>query len=140
WRIMSLMSDYEEARGHFGAETKKILDLSKIEAQSRNHLYIGTEHLLLGLLKLKENKIVRFFTNLGFHYELTSQEVEIAVGTGPEIQNKSENYTLTPRARMIMIIAYRESVNQRQNEIRLGHVLIALLIEPNGSAAKVLKA
>ena len=70
----------------FTNRAKQVIKLSKKEAQRLNHNYLGTEHVLLGLLKLGQGIAVNVLRNLGVEYETILSEVEKLVGFGPEIQ------------------------------------------------------
>ncbi len=112
--------------------------MAKKEAQRLNHNYLGTEHLLLGLLKLGQGVAVNVLRNLGLDFESVRQEVERLVGYGPEIQVYGDP-ALTGRVKKVFEYANEEATNLGHNYVGTEHLLLGLLRQTDGVAAQVLE-
>ena len=122
----------------FTNRAKQVIKLAKKEAQRLNHNYLGTEHILLGLLKLGQGVAVNVLRNLGLDFDIVRQEVERLVGYGPEIQVYGEP-ALTGRVKKVFEFANEEAANLGHNYVGTEHLLLGLLRQTDGVAAQVLE-
>ena len=122
----------------FTNRAKQVIKLAKKEAQRLNHNYLGTEHLLLGLLKLGQGVAVNVLRNLGLDFETVRQEVERLVGYGPEIQVYGDP-ALTGRVKKVFEYANEEASSLGHNYVGTEHLLLGLLRQSDGVAAQVLE-
>lgn len=110
--------------------------LAQEEARDLRHNYIGTEHLLLGLLREDEGLGGKALVSVGMDLETTRSEVERRVGKGPE--EPHGHIPFTPRAKKVLELALRQSMKLTHNYIGTEHVLLGLLAEGEGVAAQIL--
>ncbi len=122
----------------FTNRAKQVIKLAKKEAQRMNHNYLGTEHILLGLLKLGQGIAVNVLKNMNIEYEPVRQEVEKIVGFGPEIQLYGDP-ALTGKVKKVIEYANEEAVNLNHNYVGTEHLLLGLLRQTDGVAAQVLE-
>lgn len=122
----------------FTNRAKQVIKLAKKEAQRLNHNYLGTEHLLLGLLKLGQGVAVNVLRNLGLDYDTVRQEVERLVGYGPEIQVYGDP-ALTGRVKKVFEFSNDEAAALGHNYVGTEHLLLGLLRQNDGVAAQVLE-
>lgn len=122
----------------FTNRAKQVIKLAKKEAQRLNHNYLGTEHVLLGLLKLGQGIAVNVLRNLNLDYEIIRAEVERIVGFGPEIQVYGDP-ALTGKVKKVFEYANEEAGNLNHNYVGTEHLLLALLRQTDGVAAQVLE-
>ncbi len=122
----------------FTNRAKQVIKLAKKEAQRLNHNYLGTEHVLLGLLKLGQGVAVNVLRNLTIDFEMVRSEVEKVVGYGPEIQVYGEP-SLTGKVKKVFEFANEEAVNLNHNYVGTEHLLLGLLRQTDGVAAHVLE-
>lgn len=122
----------------FTNRAKQVIKLAKKEAQRLNHNYLGTEHLLLGLLKLGQGVAVNVLRNLSIDFETVRGEVERLVGYGPEIQVYGDP-ALTGRVKKVFEFANEEAASLGHNYVGTEHLLLGLLRETDGVAAQVLE-
>lgn len=122
----------------FTNRAKQVIKLAKKEAQRLNHNYLGTEHILLGLLKLGQGVAVNVLRNLSIDFETVRQEVERLVGYGPEIQVYGDP-ALTGRVKKVFEFANEEAANLGHNYVGTEHLLLGLLRQTDGVAAQVLE-
>ena len=121
----------------FTERARKVLTLSQEEAQRFNHNYIGTEHILLGLIKEGDGVAVKVLTGLGVELEKIRQAVEASIGRGEK--TVSGEIGLTPRAKRVIELAVDEARRLHHNYIGTEHLLLGLLREGEGVAAGVLE-
>ncbi len=131
------MSD--EAMSNFTPRAQQVLALARKEADRLNHNFLGTEHLLLGLIKLGQGVAVNVLQKMGLDLETVRMEVEKQVGTGPD-QKMIGNIPYTPRVKKVIALAQREAKNLNHTYVGTEHLLLGLLREGDGVAAKVLRA
>lgn len=112
--------------------------LARKEADRFNHAYVGTEHLLLGLIKLGQGVAVNVLERMGLELESVRQEVEKEVGSGPP-QKSSGNIPYTPRVKKVLALANKEAKSLNHSYVGTEHLLLGLLREGEGVAARVLK-
>ena len=130
------MSD--EAMNNFTPRAQQVLALARKEADRFNHNFVGTEHLLLGLIKLGQGVAVNVLQKLGLDLETVRMEVEKQVGTGPD-QKMIGNIPYTPRVKKVLALAAKEAKNLSHTYVGTEHILLGLLREGDGVAARVLK-
>lgn len=122
----------------FTNRAKQVIKLAKKEAQRMNHNYLGTEHILLGLLKLGQGIAVNVLRNLTIEYDTVRQEVEKLVGFGPEIQLHGDP-ALTGKVKKVIEFANEEAQALGHNYVGTEHLLLGLLRQTDGVAAQVLE-
>ncbi|GAB4226261.1 MAG: ATP-dependent Clp protease ATP-binding subunit [Chlamydiales bacterium] len=122
----------------FTNRAKQVIKLAKKEAQRLNHNYLGTEHVLLGLLKLGQGVAVNVLRNLNIDFETVRDEVEKLVGFGPEIQVYGDP-ALTGKVKKVFDYANEEAANLNHNYVGTEHLLLGLLRQTDGVAAQVLE-
>ena len=122
----------------FTNRAKQVIKLAKKEAQRLNHNYLGTEHVLLGLLKLGQGVAVNVLRNLNIDFETVRAEVEKVVGFGPEIQVYGDP-ALTGKVKKVFEYANEEASNLNHNYVGTEHLLLGLLRQTDGVAAQVLE-
>jgi ATP-dependent Clp protease ATP-binding subunit ClpC len=130
------MSD--EAMQNFTPRAQQVLALARKEADRFNHNFVGTEHLLLGLIKLGQGVAVNVLQKMGLDLETVRMEVEKQVGTGPD-QKVIGNIPYTPRVKKVLALAAREAKALNHTYVGTEHILLGLLREGDGVAARVLK-
>src|ERR1700733_10651399 len=131
------MSD--EAMSNFTPRAQQVLALARKEADRFNHNFLGTEHLLLGLIKLGQGVAVNVLQKMGLDLETVRMEVEKQVGTGPD-QKMIGNIPYTPRVKKVLALASKEAKNLNHTYVGTEHILLGLLREGDGVAAKVLRS
>lgn len=122
----------------FTNRAKQVIKLAKKEAQRLNHNYLGTEHVLLGLLKLGQGVAVNVLRSLNIDFETVRTEVEKLVGFGPEIQVYGDP-ALTGKVKKVFEYANEEAANLNHNYVGTEHLLLGLLRQTDGVAAQVLE-
>jgi ATP-dependent Clp protease ATP-binding subunit ClpC len=130
------MSD--ESMSNFTPRAQQVLALARKEADRFNHNFLGTEHLLLGLIKLGQGVAVNVLQKMGLDLETVRMEVEKQVGTGPD-QKMIGNIPYTPRVKKVLALASKEAKALNHTYVGTEHILLGLLREGDGVAAKVLK-
>jgi len=123
----------------FTARARKVLVLAQEEARYFNHNYIGTEHLLLGLLREEEGVAAQALSSLNVTEDKVRKEVEAIVGIvelGEE--ETSAQAPFTPRSKKVLELALREALQLGHNYIGTEHILLALVREGEGLAAHIL--
>src|SRR6266545_1676137 len=130
------MSD--EAMNNFTPRAQQVLALARKEADRFNHNFVGTEHLLLGLIKLGQGVAVNVLQKMGLDLETVRMEVEKQVGTGPD-QKVIGNIPYTPRVKKVLALASKEAKALNHTYVGTEHILLGLLREADGVAARVLK-
>ena len=132
------MSDQPEATNNFTPRAQQVLALARKEADRFNHNFVGTEHLLLGLIKLGQGVAVNVLQKLGLDLETVRMEVEKQVGTGPD-QKMIGSIPYTPRVKKVLALAGKEAKALNHTYVGTEHILLGLLREGDGVAARVLK-
>lgn len=122
----------------FTNRAKQVIKLAKKEAQRLNHNYLGTEHVLLGLLKLGQGIAVNVLRNFNLDYDTVRAEVERLVGFGPEIQVYGDP-ALTGKVKKVFEFSNEEAAALNHNYVGTEHLLLALLRQADGVAAQVLE-
>lgn len=124
-------------RNNFTSRVQKVIRFSKEEAMRLGHDYIGTEHLLLGILKEGEGIAVKILKNLNMDLEKLKQRLEEASGPAGGMMTLG-NLPLSKRAEKVLKITYLEAKNFKSDIIGTEHLLLSLLKEKEGLAAQVL--
>ncbi len=122
----------------FTERARKVLSLSQEEAQSFNHDYIGTEHILLGLVREGEGVAAKVLTSLGVELDKLRSAVEYIIGRGEK--GVTGEIGLTPRAKRVIELAVDEARRLNHNYIGTEHLLLGLLREEEGVASGVLES
>ena len=123
---------------NFTPRAQQVLALARKEADRFNHNYVGTEHLLLGLIKLGQGVAVNVLQKMSMDLETVRMEVEKQVGSGPETQSQG-NIPYTPRVKKVLALAGKEAKALNHSYVGTEHILLGLLREGDGVAARVLK-
>jgi ATP-dependent Clp protease ATP-binding subunit ClpC len=123
---------------NFTPRAQQVLALARKEADRFNHNYVGTEHLLLGLIKLGQGVAVNVLQKMGLDLETVRMEVEKQVGSGPETKMVG-NIPYTPRVKKVLALAGKEAKSLNHSYVGTEHILLGLLREGEGVAARVLK-
>ncbi len=123
---------------NFTPRAQQVLALARKEADRFNHNYVGTEHLLLGLIKLGQGVAVNVLQKMGLDLETVRMEVEKQVGSGPETKMVG-NIPYTPRVKKVLALAGKEAKALNHSYVGTEHILLGLLREGEGVAARVLK-
>ncbi len=123
----------------FTENVKQVMKLAREESARLGHNYIGTEHLLLGIIKDGKGKAVAVLTNLGLSLETVKQSVEDYVTTSGGTMTIGE-VPYTPRAKQILEVAANEAKEMKTQFIDVEHLLLALLKDKEGVAAQILAA
>jgi ATP-dependent Clp protease ATP-binding subunit ClpC len=124
---------------NFTPRAQQVLALARKEADRFNHNYVGTEHLLLGLIKLGQGVAVNVLQKMGLDLETVRMEVEKQVGSGPETKMVG-NTPYTPRVKKVLALAGKEAKALQHSYVGTEHILLGLLREGEGVAARVLKS
>ena len=123
---------------NFTPRAQQVLQLARKEADRFNHNYVGTEHLLLGLIKLGQGVAVNVLQKMGLDLETVRTEVEKQVGSGPETK-MTGSIPYTPRVKKVLALASKEAKTLNHSYVGTEHILLGLLREGEGVAAQVLK-
>jgi ATP-dependent Clp protease ATP-binding subunit ClpA len=120
----------------FTDRARQVVALAGEEARILNHDYIGSEHILLGLIREGDGLAARSLESLGISLEAVRRQVEEIIGRGQ--QAPSGHIPFTPRAKKVLELSLRESLQLGHNYIGTEHILLGLLREGDGVAAQVL--
>ena len=123
---------------NFTPRAQQVLALARKEADRFNHSYVGTEHLLLGLIKLGQGVAVNVLERMGLDLESVRMEVEKEVGSGTG-QKISGSIPYTPRVKKVLALANKEAKALNHSYVGTEHILLGLLREGEGVAARVLR-
>jgi dihydroneopterin aldolase len=120
----------------FTHRARKVVVLAQEEARRFNHNYVGTEHLLMGLLRLDEGIASRVLGSLDVTAEAAREQIEEIVGYGEEGMGVQAPFT--PRSKKVLELALREAMRLDHNYIGTEHLLLGLVRESEGVASRVL--
>jgi hypothetical protein len=120
----------------FTERARQVVVLAQEEARTLKHNYIGTEHILLGLLREEEGLAARVLESLEITVERVRGQVVRIVGSGEEVT--SGQIPFTPRAKKVLELALREALSLGHNYIGTEHILLGLVRENEGVAARIL--
>jgi ATP-dependent Clp protease ATP-binding subunit ClpA len=143
WKTLAAASagegeDSVESLPNFTPRAQQVLALARKEADRFHHNFVGTEHLLLGLIKLGQGVAVNVLQKLGLDLETVRLEVEKQVGTGPD-QKMLGNIPYTPRVKKVLALAAREARALNHTYVGTEHLLLGLLRDRDGVASRVLQ-
>ncbi|MEN8661776.1 MAG: ATP-dependent Clp protease ATP-binding subunit [Lentimonas sp.] len=128
-----------EPMNNFTPRAQQVLALARKEADRFHHNYVGTEHLLLGLINLGQGVAVNVLQKMGLDLQTVRSAVEKQVGTGPE-SKPSGNIPYTPRVKKVLALAGKEAKALNHSYVGTEHILLGLLREGEGVAARVLRS
>src|SRR5690349_12545053 len=134
WR--TAREEHEGMFERFTDRARRVVVLAQEEARMLNHNYIGTEHILLGLIHEGEGVAAKALESLGISLEGVRQQVEEIIGQGQ--QAPSGHIPFTPRAKKVLELSLREALQLGHNYIGTEHILLGLIREGEGVAAQVL--
>jgi len=120
----------------FTDRARGVVVLAEEEARILNHDYIGTEHILLGLIHEGDGVAAKTLESLGISLQAVRQEVEETIGQGEQVP--SEGIAFTPRAKKVFELSLRESLQLGQHCVGPEHILLGLIREGDGLASQVL--
>ncbi len=120
----------------FTDRARRVVVLAQEEARLLNHNYIGTEHLLLGLVHETDGVAARALVSLGISLDAVRQQVRQIIGEGGS--SPAGHIPFTPRAKKVLELSLREALALKHNYIGTEHILLGLIREGEGVAAQVL--
>ncbi|MBS1898887.1 MAG: NDP-hexose 4-ketoreductase, partial [Actinobacteria bacterium] len=120
----------------FTDRARRVVVLAQEEAKMLNHNYIGTEHILLGLIHEGEGAAAKALESLGISLESVREQVQDIIGQGQ--QQPTGHIPFTPRAKKVLELSLREALQLGHNYIGTEHILLGLIREGEGVAAQVL--
>ncbi len=123
---------------NYTSNALKLLGKARQESDRLNHNFIGTEHLLLGLIRIEASMAAQVLKNANISLEFVCMEVERLVGMGPD-QKMIGDAPRTPRVKKVLDLAKKEAVTFKSAKIDTEHILLALLKENDGTAARALR-
>jgi len=115
------------------------LEFARAEAPRLNHDFIGTEHVLLGLLKSHSSIVPNVMHRLGVEFEIIRVEIEKIIGPGVPLPRVAAEIPYTPRATRALALAVKEADELHQSQVSPEHIFLGLIKEGSGVAAIVLK-
>jgi ATP-dependent Clp protease ATP-binding subunit ClpC len=121
----------------FTDRARRVVVLAQEAARMLNHNYIGTEHILLGLIYEEEGVAAKALDSLGISPDAVRQQVEEIIGQGQSVP--TGHIPFTPRAKKVLELSLREALELGHNYIGTEHILLGLLREGEGVAAQVLE-
>src|SRR5215211_7290338 len=125
----------ESGNFNFTPRAQQVLALARMEADRFGHNFIGTEHLLLSLIRLGQGTAVQVLTKMGLQLESVRAEVEKQVGTCPD-QKVIGYIPCTPRVKKVLSFAAKEAKILNHTYVGTEHILLGLLLEGDGVAAR----
>ncbi len=120
----------------FSDSARKVLTLAQDEAHRLNHSYIGTEHILLGLVREGDGVAGRTLNGLGFDLNKVRSAVEVIIGRGDSLL--VGNMTLAPRVKKVLELAVDEARQLKNDRVDTEHLLLGIVSEGEGIAAGIL--
>ena len=120
----------------FTEKAEKAIKLAKEIAKDFKHNYIGTEHILLGLMKEDTGVAYKVLTIQGITAQMISDKIEEMFGVG--VENEVKMIGFTPRAKRILEVAFHEAKGHKQEYIGTEHILLAIMREPDCIAVRLL--
>jgi ATP-dependent Clp protease ATP-binding subunit ClpC len=120
----------------FTDRSRRVVALAQEEARMLDHGWLGTEHILLGLIREGDGTGARALESLGISLDAVREQVEEIIGRGQQVP--SGHIPFTPRAKKVLALSLRESLQLGHNYIGTEHILLGLLREGDGVAAQVL--
>jgi ATP-dependent Clp protease ATP-binding subunit ClpA len=138
-RIVTEVVAFRQVFKRFTERTRQVVVLAQEEARALGHEYLGTEHILLGLLRDEEGVAGRILAQLGVTADEVRAEVSQSVGPGKGGAATGQ-IPFTPRAKKVLELALREALSLGHNFIGTEHVLLGLVHENDGVAARILES
>ncbi len=132
-------SPAEETMSNFTPRAQQVLALARKEADRFNHNFVGTEHLLLGLIRLGQGVAVNVLHKMGLNLETVRSDVEKMIGAGADQQQMTGNIPYTPRVKKVLALAAKEAKALHHTYVGTEHIFLGLLGEGDGVAARVLQ-
>src|SRR4029077_7507692 len=129
----SLVRPSQENFSNFTPRAQEAVALSRKEAERLNHNFVGTEHLLLGLIALDQGTAVTVLRKMELNLELVRAEVQKQVGNGPD-QKITGTIPFTPRVKKVIALASKEAKALNHTYVGTEHILLGLLREGDGVA------
>jgi ATP-dependent Clp protease ATP-binding subunit ClpA len=123
---------------NFSPRAQQVLALARKESDRFQHNFVGTEHLLLGLIRVGQGTAVTVLGKMGLDLEIVRTEVENQIGTGPD-RKTIGNIPYTPRVKKVLSLAAKEARALNHTYVGTEHILLGLLLEGDGVAPRVLK-
>jgi len=127
----------DQSLRNFSPRAQQVLALARKEADRLHHHFVGTEHVLLGIVSLAQGTAVTVLGRMGVNLETVRVEVEKSVGTGPD-EKIVGNIPYTPRVKKALSLAAKQAVALNHTYVGTEHILLGLLLEGDGVAARVL--
>jgi ATP-dependent Clp protease ATP-binding subunit ClpC len=127
-----------ETSCNFTPRAQQVLALARKEAERFNHNFVGTEHLLLGLIALGQGVAVNVLKERGLDLVNVRAKIEKLVGYGPD-QRIVGNIFYSPHVKKVLALAVKEARNLKHTYVGTEHILLGLMREGDGLAARVLK-
>ena len=138
WEALNTpMPQSELGPANFTPRAMQVLALARKESERLQHNFVGTEHVLLGLIALGQGTAVNVLQKAGVDLDVVRQEVEKHVGAGPD-QKTVGNIPYTPRVKKVLALAAKEAKALNHTYVGTEHILLGLLREGDGVAARVL--
>jgi ATP-dependent Clp protease ATP-binding subunit ClpC len=126
--------------GLWSPAVKQCFETACVEAERFHHDFVGTEHVLLGLLESNDGIVSKVLGKMGVSRETVRAEIEIIVGSGPQLQSTPGHAPVcTPRANKALRLAMKEARVLQRERVDAEHIFLGLLLEGGGVAALVLK-
>ena len=122
----------------FTDRARRVIVLAQLEARELNHNYIGTEHILLALIREGDGLAAGALTAMGISLDAVRQAVEDIIGRGTQPPPESGHIPFTPQAKKVLELSLREALQLGSDYIGTEHILLALIREGDGVAAQVL--
>ncbi len=123
----------------FTERARRAIVYAQEEARLLNHAYVGTEHILLGILRDEDGIAAQALLALDISLEDVREQIEEMIGHGEGIVSDGRQIPFTPRAKKVLELALRESLQLGHNYIGTEHLLLGILREGEGVAARVLE-
>jgi len=123
---------------NFTERTRKVLAIAREEAVRLRHEYVGTEHILLGLIREGEGVAATVLLNLGAELDEIQRAIEETVKIGKAAQTRGPDLPYTSRAKKVLELSMAEAHGLRHSYVGTEHLLLGLLAEAKGIAAQVL--
>jgi predicted dehydrogenase len=139
-RFLSVFSQGADrsALSTFTPMAQRALGLAAKEARRLGHNFVGTEHILLGLIESDQGAGIIVLLKLGLRLEVVRSEIEQQIGTGPDT-NSANPIPYTPRVKRVLVLAAKEARTLQHTSIGTEHLLLGLMAEGDGVAPRVLK-
>jgi ATP-dependent Clp protease ATP-binding subunit ClpC len=126
-------------RAQLSDKARNVLETAEVEARALNHTYIGTEHLLLALIRDDSTLIVNLLSQLCIDLAAVRRQIENFVQHGEVSPGSEKALPLTPRAKQAIELAHEEAMSVHQRSVDVEHLFLGLLREPDGVASIVLR-